>query len=185
MIPYTESAYRKNKFAFVSDYARYWILYNFGGIYFDTDVEVIRPFNDIIKRGPFLGIEKDRDLISINPGLGMGANRNMDFYKRMIDFYRRLIVDENNAVLPYLVNKTTRFLVEKGFVDEDKEQIVDGITIYPNDFFNPLNDYDGRLHITENTRSVHYYAKSWIEAYGPLRNYIVRKFHYLKSSLIR
>lgn len=179
MIPYTESAYRNNKFAFVSDYARYWILYNFGGIYFDTDVEVIRPFNDIIKRGPFLGIEKDRDLISVNPGLGMGANRNMDFYKRIIDFYRRLIVDENNAVLPYLVNETTRFLVEKGFVDEDKEQIVDGITIYPNDFFNPLNDYDGRLNITENTHSIHYYAKSWIKGYTPLRNFLTRKYHNL------
>lgn len=56
-IPYTREAYRLKKFAFVSDYARMWILYNYGGIYFDTDVEVIKPFNDIILRGNFMGFE--------------------------------------------------------------------------------------------------------------------------------
>lgn len=56
-IPYTREAYRLKKFAFVSDYARMWILYHYGGIYFDTDVEVIKPFNDIIQRGNFMGFE--------------------------------------------------------------------------------------------------------------------------------
>ena len=57
MIPYTHEAYSVKKYAFVSDYARFWILYNYGGLYFDTDVEVIRPMDDIVARGPFMGIE--------------------------------------------------------------------------------------------------------------------------------
>ena len=57
IIPYTKEAYEAKKYAFVSDYARMWILYHFGGLYFDTDVEVIKPMDDIVKRGPFMGIE--------------------------------------------------------------------------------------------------------------------------------
>lgn len=58
IIPYTKEAYKRGKWAFVSDYARFWILYNYGGIYFDTDVEVIKPFDIIIENGPFLGLEQ-------------------------------------------------------------------------------------------------------------------------------
>ena len=57
IIPYTKEAYEAKKYAFVSDYARFWILYKYGGLYFDTDVEVIKPMDDIIERGPFMGIE--------------------------------------------------------------------------------------------------------------------------------
>ena len=59
IIPYTAEAYAQKKYAFVSDYARFWILYRYGGIYFDTDVEVIRPIDDIIARGNFMGFETD------------------------------------------------------------------------------------------------------------------------------
>lgn len=57
IIPYTKQAYEAKKYAFVSDYARFWILYNYGGLYFDTDVEVIRSMDDIIAAGPFMGCE--------------------------------------------------------------------------------------------------------------------------------
>ena len=59
IIPYTAEAYAAKKYAFVSDYARFWILYKYGGIYFDTDVEVIRPIDDIIAKGNFMGCETD------------------------------------------------------------------------------------------------------------------------------
>lgn len=57
---YTREAYEKKKYAFVSDYARYWILYNYGGLYFDTDVEILKSFDSIIEKGPFMGAEKER-----------------------------------------------------------------------------------------------------------------------------
>lgn len=59
IIPYTAEAYAEKKYAFVSDYARFWVLYKYGGIYFDTDVEVIRPLDDIIAKGNFMGCETD------------------------------------------------------------------------------------------------------------------------------
>ena len=59
IIPYTREAYEAKKYAFVSDYARMWILYHHGGLYFDTDVEVVKPLDDIIRGGNFLGVEQE------------------------------------------------------------------------------------------------------------------------------
>jgi len=55
IIPYTREAYEAKKYAFVSDYARFYILYHYGGLYFDTDVEIIKPMDDIVERGNFYG----------------------------------------------------------------------------------------------------------------------------------
>ena len=92
-IPYTYEAYSVGKYAFVSDYARFWILYQYGGIYFDTDVEVIKNMDDIINAGPFMGCEnmfipKNKNSIAdINPGLGFGAIPKMEIYKNILDYY--------------------------------------------------------------------------------------------------
>lgn len=95
MIPYTAEAYAAKKYAFVSDFARFWILYKHGGLYFDTDVEVIKPLDDIIARGNFMayecpspeagGMEK-----SIAPGLGLGVNPGLGLLKDLIDTYSNM-----------------------------------------------------------------------------------------------
>ena len=77
IIPYTAEAYKAKKYAFVSDYARFYILYKYGGLYFDTDVEVIRPISDILNNGAFMGCECDgmskSSPITVAPGLGLGV----------------------------------------------------------------------------------------------------------------
>ena len=62
IVPYTREAYEVGKYAFVSDYARFYILYHHGGLYFDTDVEVIRPMDDLVGRGAFLAWDVIRGL---------------------------------------------------------------------------------------------------------------------------
>ena len=78
IIPYTQEAYEARKYAFVSDYARFYILYHHGGIYFDTDVEVIKSIDDIIERGAFMGCENEAKpgatALAVAPGLGLGCN---------------------------------------------------------------------------------------------------------------
>ena len=75
-IPYTREAYAAGKYAFVSDYARFWILYHNGGVYFDTDVEIVSPMYDILETGSFLGVEtRNSSMITVNPGLGFAASR--------------------------------------------------------------------------------------------------------------
>lgn len=180
-ILYTQQAYERKKYAFVSDYARFQILHQYGGLYFDTDVEVIKPMEDLLAKGAFMGIEKDADKVGVAAGLGLAAEPNMPIYKEIVDHYHQVpFVDENGNQIPGTVVKhVTDVLIQKGFVLKDEIQHVADIWIYPNDFFNPLEDATGKLTITSNTRSIHWYSKTWIENYGPIRNWVTRWIHRL------
>lgn len=168
-IPYTAEAYRAGKYAFVSDYARMLILYQHGGLYFDTDVEVIKPLDDIVTRGPFMGYEIEPDgnqteTTAINPGLGIGAEPGMDIYKQIIDFYStHTFYNADGAINPMaIVRITTQILKNNGLSEISGIQTVNDITIYPPSYFNPLNSLTGKLNISPETRSIHWYTKSWI-----------------------
>lgn len=185
IIHYTKEAYKAKKYAFVSDFARYYILYKYGGLYFDTDVEVIKPYNDILGAGPFLGIEKTSTSTSVNPGLGMGAKPGMLFYKEMVDIFSGCQPVGSDEIRPILIKETTRIMKEQGWSGKNKLEKVNEITIYPNDYFNPLDDYTGKITITPETHSIHYYAKSWIEGYGPVRQWLSHRYHRLLKMLKR
>ena len=165
-ILYTKQAYEAGKYAFVSDYARFWILYNYGGLYFDTDVEVIKPMDDIIERGPFMGIEvpaKEGSVPKVAPGLGLGVNPGLGLYKLFLDKYNTLSFLNSDGSLneKTIVIHTTEILIGLGLQESGDIQNVAGVWIYPQDYFNPLESLTGKLHITENTRSIHWYMNSW------------------------
>ena len=84
-IPYISQAYNAKKFAFVSDYARFDILYEHGGLYFDTDVEVIKPFDELVEKGAFAGVEFPGKL---NAGLGLASSAASPIYKEILDSYK-------------------------------------------------------------------------------------------------
>ena len=178
---YTRQAAACGKWAFVSDYARFDILYREGGIYFDTDVEVIAPFDDIVERGPFMGWEKSPAGVGVNPGLGMGAPAGHPFYRQVLDHYASVpYLGPDGTPLPgTVVMHVTNQLLKHGLTLEDTFQTVAGINIYPHDYFNPLADATGRLTITPNTRSIHRYDKTWCDSYGPMRTRIMRLIHRL------
>ena len=81
---YCKEAYAVKKWAFVSDYARFKILYEYGGIYFDTDVEVIKNMEDIIKKGAFIGRERIADTFPVNAGLGLASEARMPIIKEIL-----------------------------------------------------------------------------------------------------
>lgn len=181
IILYTQQAYERKKYAFVSDYARFQILHQYGGLYFDTDVEVIKPMEDLLAKGAFMGIEKDADKVGVAAGLGLAAEPNMPIYQEIVDHYHQVpFVDEDGNQIPGTVVKhVTDVLIQKGFVLKDEIQHVADIWIYPNEYFNPLEDATGKLTITPNTRSIHWYSKTWVENYGPIRNWVTRWIHRL------
>ena len=165
-ILYTRQAYETGKYAFVSDYARFWILYNYGGLYFDTDVEVIKPMDDIIERGPFMGIEvpaKEGIVPQVAPGLGLGTTPGLDLYKALLDKYASLSFQNEDGSLNQktIVFHTTEILLGFGLQSSNSIQNVAGVWIYPQDFFNPLDSLTGRMRLSENTRSIHWYMNSW------------------------
>ena len=191
IIPYTAEAYQAKKYAFVSDYARFWILYKYGGLYFDTDVEVIKNMDDIIARGPFMGIETPAKQgvsipkvapglgLGVNPGLGLGVNPGLGLYKKLLDYYDTLhFLDENGKPKETtIVEHTTKLLLENGLLPINDLQEVAGVWIYPVDYFNPFNDLTGKLEKTKNTRSIHWYSKTWMSKRQTRRNKITRVLH--------
>ena len=167
MIPYTRNAYREGKYAFVSDFARFWILYHSGGLYFDTDVEVIRNMDHIISAGPFMGCEnkaeegKGATTLGVAPGLGLGVNPGLGLYKEIIEKYESLDFNGENKFTT-IVTHVTRVLCNHGLKNTSAVQEVCGIKIYPQDYFCPKSFQDGILYITENTVCIHHYAASWL-----------------------
>lgn len=174
IIPYTTEAYKAKKYAFVSDFARFWILYHHGGVYFDTDVEVIKSFDDIIARGPFMGCESGLQQmrryslpvafgLGVNPGLGLGVNPGLGLYKQLLERYEGIHFQLANGSLNLttVVDYTTKLLTEHGLKNVDDIQQIAGCWIYPSDYFCPISTVDGKLYLTENTHSIHHYDQSW------------------------
>lgn len=177
MMAYTREAYSVGKFAYVSDVARFWVLYHYGGLYFDTDVEVIRPMEDLVSRGAFMGIEVPSHRVgegiesqmlppAVNPGLGLCSEAWNMVYGEILQYYQSLhyINPDNNKPYPgTVVTHNTKILLRHGLQATNQVQQVAGIWIYPMDYFNPLVDATGELNITDNTRSIHWYSKTWCD----------------------
>ena len=163
-VPYIRQAYDARKYAFVSDYARFWVMYQFGGIYFDTDVEMIAPIDDIIGQGPFMGCELSlSDTVSVAPGLGIAATPGMEIYKELLSVYDDLSFFNPDGAMNQktIVAYTTEILERYGFVSEDKLQHCSGLNIYPVEYFCPIHYRTGKCTITPNTRTIHHYASTW------------------------
>ncbi|GGK07016.1 glycosyl transferase [Parabacteroides faecis] len=167
IIQYVKEAYNAKKYAFVSDYARFWILYNYGGLYFDTDVEIIRPMDEIIIRGSFMGCEYDgkpgRGMPLVAPGLGLGAIKELAFYREILRLYdgMKFINDDGTCNLTTIVKYTTQVLCKYGLKDISGIQEVSSIIIYPQEFFCPL--HGSQVKFTKNTYTIHHYMGSWVK----------------------
>lgn len=166
IIPYTKEAYESKRYAFVSDYARYWILYHYGGVYFDTDVEVLKPMNEILERGAYMGFESsiESEALYVNAGLGMAVEAGNPFLKEMLAIYSRLhfINPDGSYNLKSIVKYTSEVLVTKGLVRTNKIQKTCDIYIYPKEYFNPYNYRTKKFELTNKTYTIHYFAGSWI-----------------------
>lgn len=164
-IPYTAQAYAAKKYAFVSDYARFKILYEHGGLYFDTDVEVIKSMDDIISHGAFMGFEIDfpKTNAAINPGLGMAAPKGIKFLRDIIKEYSKFqfVNADGSLNQTTIVKYTTDMLYARGLESRYGIQEVCEFALYPAEYFNPLDDNTGRLKITSSCRSIHWYSKTW------------------------
>ena len=165
-IPYVREAYSLKKFAFVSDYARFWILFNYGGLYFDTDVEIVKDMNHIIENGPFMGCEfdcSDESGIAVSPGLGLGAVPKMQIYGQILDLYKTLhFVDDKGAVnYTTVVAYVTNLLKKNELRNVPGIQQVGDVKIYPKEFFCPMNSKGKMDCFSRNTVAIHHFSATW------------------------
>lgn len=170
---YVEEAYEARKWAFVSDFARFQILYEHGGLYFDTDVELIKPIDDIVERGAFMGMEEDCSTegaegevsaIKVNPGVGLAAPPGSGLLAAILDSYKstHFISPAGDNDETTVVERVTKLLWERGLKNTTGIQKVAGFYLYPAEYFCPLDFDSGELNKTDNTRSIHWYGATWL-----------------------
>lgn len=161
---YAAEAYEAKKWAFLSDYARYKILYEYGGVYLDTDVELIKPLDEVINFGNYMGCENYTcEKMCVNPGLGCATVAGNAFYAEMIEEYEHsgFKNQDGSYDLKTVVERTTDLLKKHGLKDALGIQKVCDITVYPAEYFSPRDMRDGKIRLTKNSYSVHHCCASW------------------------
>lgn len=160
---YVKDAYKEKKWAFVSDYVRLDVIYKYGGIYLDTDVELIRTLDKLLSLHAFIGVES-YDL-KINTGLGFGAEKNNENIKRLRDMYDEISFYESNGELNLTPcpEYVTSYFERLGYKKNNRNQLINGVSIFSSQVFSPYNYDNGRMEIDTKTFSIHWYNASWFD----------------------
>lgn len=157
---YAKEAYDAGKWAFVSDYARLKVLHDEGGIYLDTDVELIRPLDKLIQDSGFMGFD-DNGVIAT--GLGFACEKGDRLIAALLADYDDIpfvLPDGTYDMMP--CPDRNRITLEKLGMDfENKDQVFMGIRMLPEDYLCPVKYYSGKKVITKNTYSIHHFCASW------------------------
>lgn len=158
---YTREAYDAKKYAFVSDVARVYALYNYGGVYLDTDVEVLKSFDEILNAHIVLGFEEGNFVATSF----MASEPAQKFFKDFIDSYRNSCFVSSDGTLETYTNvqKITKMLEEKGLQRNNQLQILtDGTVVYPKEYFSPFDYINCVYEITSKSICVHHFYVSWM-----------------------
>lgn len=172
---YTKEAYESRKFAFVTDYVRLFALYNFGGIYMDTDVEVLKDLDRFLDLPAFSGFESDTDI----PTGIMAAEKNSEWVKNQLEYYTDKHFIKPDGSLDTTTNVTiiSEIMRKNGFLFNDTKQDYHGlITIFPKDYFCPKSYKTGKIELTENSYCIHHFATSW---HSPYKRFKRKVIHFL------
>ena len=159
---YASEAYKAGKWAFVSDYVRLKVVYEHGGVYLDTDVELLKSLDALTgKYDGFFGYEWGKDLVAT--GLGFGAVPGNRFVKAMLDGYDGISffgADGQPDTTP-CPNRNTASLMALGVDPARRDQVIDNVCFLREEVLCPINFFTGKKKITKDTISIHHYDASW------------------------
>ena len=170
---YAKEAYKAGKWAFVSDYARLKIIYEQGGIYLDTDVELIKPIDDLLKTGGFMGFD-DNGIIAT--GLGFAAEKGNELVGAFLKDYDDIpfVLEDGSYDLTPCTDRNTKTAQSLGMDLNKKEQTFMGIRFLPEDYLCPMKYDTGKKIITKNTYSIHHFSASWTSATAKRTTFVKR-----------
>lgn len=155
---YCAEMFKQKKWAFLSDYVRLKVIYKYGGIYLDTDVQLIKSLDDLILEGAYMGFENTGRVAT---GLGFAAEKGNPIIYENMKYYDDLRNFDSLKSCPYI---TTEILQRHGLTNNTTiVQKIDGFTIYPEEYLCPKNERTGLTKITKNTYSIHHFDASWFE----------------------
>lgn len=175
--PYVKEAYENKKYAFVTDYVRLFAMYDRGGVYMDTDVEVTRPLDEFLVCKAFSGFES----IQYVPTGIMASEKGLPIIKELLDYYdgRHFLTSDGSLDTTTNCVSITNIMLKHGLKLDGTLQTVADFTFYPADYFCPFVNETGVLHKTSNTAAIHWFNKSWLPQTIRVRSRITRVFHRL------
>lgn len=165
---YVRQAYEAKKWAFVTDYVRLWTMTEFGGIYMDTDVEVVKPLDPFLHHEAFSGFE---DTEFVPTGI-MACEKGFPLFVELLRFYddKSFIKPDGTMDLTTNVKIITDMCLDHGLELNGAYQVVHGFALYPKEFFCPIDSRTGILKKTKNTATIHWFAGSWLDEETKRRN---------------
>lgn len=172
--PFVKTAYDLGAWAFVSDYARLKVVYENGGIYLDTDVELLKNLDFLREYDFYIGVQQQDHLCTT--GLGFGAAKSDSMVLEMLEQYDGLVYLEKNKdelACPLLNNKV---LENAGYRYTEEKVVMGKVLILPPKYLDPVAPGDeNRILRCEDTISIHHYSASWMGRKTALRRKIIRK----------
>lgn len=159
---YTKEAYEAKKWAFVTDFVRLYVLEKYGGVYMDTDVEVVKPIDRFLQHSAFSGFETPQ---RVPTGI-MAAEKNHPVIHELLSFYdNKHFLDENgNPDITTNVDTITELFLKKGLVLNGELQDIADFVLYPPDYFCPKDWNDGLVTRTNRTFTIHHFSGSWLSS---------------------
>ncbi|MBO4814313.1 MAG: glycosyl transferase [Muribaculaceae bacterium] len=171
--PYAKEAYENKKYAFVTDVVRLYALYHEGGIYMDTDVEVIGSLDPFLHHIAFSGFESETDVptgIMASEKGGKWAKMNLDYYND-----RHFIKENGEFDMTTNVTTITNLMLSYGLVQNNTYQDFPGlVSFYPTEYFCPIDHFGYVMKKTSNTVCIHYYAGSWTPNKNQFKKRVIR-----------
>ncbi len=159
---YVRQAYEAKKWGFVPDYIRLDLIYKYGGIYLDTDVEIIKPFDSLLELKGFAGFENKKNIAL---GLGFAAEKSNEIIRVLRDSYteKQFLKEDGSLDLTPSPVLNTATLLELGLIQNGATQSIDDFSFFGQDYFCPKDYITGKINITANTFSIHHYDGSWLD----------------------
>lgn len=163
---YMRQAYEAKKWGFVPDYARLDIVYEYGGIYLDTDVEMLRSFDELLEHSSFFGFEDTGEgKYYIACGLGFGSEPYNPLLKELRDYYDNISFFREDGSLDLLPapRHNTPIFEDHGVLMNNSLQKIRGNVFFPSEYFCPKIFKTGKTHVTHKTFSIHHFSASWMD----------------------
>lgn len=156
---YVKEAFQQKKWAFITDYVRLKVLTEYGGIYMDTDVELIQPLDSFLKEKAFSGFETPD---AIPTGI-MACEKDFPLFKEMVFEYEKRHFIRSDGSLDGMTNVIyiTDVCLKKGLKLNNSYQIIEGFALYPKEYFCPKSYLTKEIHCTEHTHAIHHFSASW------------------------
>ncbi len=182
MYPYAREAYDARKFAFVTDVVRLWAMYTYGGIYMDTDVEVLKPLDSLLNFEAVSGFESEAQ---IQTGL-MACREGFPLFKELLNEYDDLHFGQSDGTMDMTTNvvRITSTCLKHGFVPNGKLQTVEGFTLLPADYLCPKSWETGKITLTPNTLCIHHFSGSWSVGNSGLRAWVYKHYGHNAMELL-